>query len=376
METNREANLANLMDTTSETNARAETITKPNHPSVAALRLLRDWLPVEFNKLWVSIVCFIIEISFSVTPSLESGQSKTIWALLILLIGWVLFTLSQDDLEKYPVYGILIFDAWFLYGLLPWGVSTYVIPQYIIAGASVILTFLFFMSGEVGDLASGYIFFAQMLCLIYPVKLSARIEPAELWVQVLFFALGWCTYLLVTRALHQKVKFENILMANLPLLRLQGAAVLLYMVLLESSLAFQCYMVKPLTAGAPTSLQNQRGGASLNPFDDDYDDGEVDPESQQGQLQEDAPLLQEPTPPIPRPTPRHVAAAAPKSRFKIPTMVQTRAPPVSFFRLSPVYHHQQQQKAVSPSVNILPTPVAEIERLGGSHLKDVYGGKQ
>lgn len=376
-----------LANTNDETRPTEKMIIHANHPPLAVFRSLRDWIPVELSKLWVSILCFILEISFAVTTSIESGQVKTIWGLVILVIEWVLFSLSEDDTERFPIYGVLVFDAWFLYGLLPWSTSTYIIPQYVVAGACPVLTLIFFMAAQTGDLAGGYILFAQILLLIYPVKLSAVIEPAELWVQVLFFGLGWCTYLLVTNTLHGKVKLENVFMATLPLLRLQGASVLLYIVILESSLALQCYTA--VGGSVPTPLQTRRVKHKSGPsqgFDEEdevlgmtNDDLEVQHEGEEQEVEEhpedQTPFLkQQPVAKAPPPAPAPPTITVQKPRFKVGNMVQTHHKTVTF---SPkVTTRQEPQKiATPPPINISATPGTEIERLGGNHLKDVYRGK-
>jgi hypothetical protein len=43
---------------------------KDSHPPVSALREFKAaWMPVEFNKLWLSIICFLLELSFCITTS-------------------------------------------------------------------------------------------------------------------------------------------------------------------------------------------------------------------------------------------------------------------------------------------------------------------
>ena len=232
---------ANLVNTQTEMSPAHPMIKKINQPPVAAFKEFRDWIPVEFNRLWLSIICFLLELSFSITPSFESGKAKTTWGLLVLLIGWILINLTNAELEKFPVYGVFVFDIWFLYGLLPWGENTFVIPEYIIAGVCPLFTLAFFVAGE--QRVCEYILFAQVVCLLYPVKLATRIEPAELWLQVLFFCVAWCTYLVTASIVKWNPSFTSIFMATLPLLRLQGTAALLYIVIIESFLIFQVFLV-------------------------------------------------------------------------------------------------------------------------------------
>lgn len=357
------------METTSPV---APITTRESQPPEAILSEFKESLPVEFNKLRIAIVCFLLELSFCITTSLESGQTRTIWGLSCALIAWVVFTLvHKSDLEKNSLCGLLILDAWFLYGLLPWGQVTYMIPQYIIAGASPVLTALFFLS--VDSRISGYVFFTQMVCLLYPVKISSRIEPGELWMGVLFFGVAWNTYLTVITIMTGKVNIENALMATLPLLRLQGTGVLFYIVILECFLAFQFYAVwVPVeSTSTPQSSRPEAEEAEQTKLQhtQQFDHPHDSPLEFEEEEQQQKPLVKDMISLLQRVQPKT------KSRFKVVNLIQTPSPSAYFNKIVPVAH--LKVPLVSPqqhSVNIFnPGNGPEIERLGGSHLKDVYG---
>ena len=324
-------------------------ITKNSHPPSSALREFRAWIPVEFNKLWLSIICFLIELSFCITTSLGPGQGKVTWGLLVLLIGGVFYNLTTQEIEKLPLYGLFLLDAWFLYGLLPWGGSTFLLPGYLVALASPLLTLLYFLSGD-GRVTGGY-YFLQVLLLLYPVKLSAEIEPGEFWLQVLFFGTGWNTYLVVTSLLLGRVQPESAFMALVPLLRLQGALALLYIVVVECFLMFQLYM-----------WWSQEGGLSFPSTSPLVVPDEETPAEEEVLL----PSPEEEKEPVPPPPPPQQKTT--KSRFKVTTLLQTHVP-VAFSKTPQRTPTPQQQP-----INISPKAVIETEGLGGSKLKDVYGG--
>ena len=355
---------------------------KDSHPPVSALKEFKAaWMPVEFNKLWLSIICFLLELSFCITTSFGK-ETKVIWGLLGLLCGGVIYNLlgTIKFSEKLPLVGFFILDAWFLYGLLPWGEATYLLPKYFIAGASPVLTLFFFLAdNKIG----GYIYFAQVVCLLYPVKLSINLEPGEFWMHILFFGMGWNTYIFVTPILFHDVHLENAIMAIIPLLRLQGAGSLLYTVFLECSLMFQLYASWPMENG---HLSFPKSTAMKG--------DEETPEIQHHETESEAEerLLSggegEPSTPIPitlheiptqKPQPTMAAPPSsqqqqPKTRFKVPTLIPTTYTAEKFFKSN----SQKPKPPPSQVVNINTTATGtgvgggEVERLGGNSLKDVY----
>jgi hypothetical protein len=357
---------------------------KDSHPPVSALREFKaSWMPVEFNKLWLSIICFLLELSFCVTTSFGK-ETKVIWGLLGLLVGGVIYNLLDNTKlsEKLPLVGFLILDAWFLYGLLPWGEATYLLPKYFIAGASPVLT-LFFFIGD--NKISGYIYFAQVVCLLYPVKLSISLEPGEFWMHILFFGMGWNTYLFVTPILFSDVHLENAIMATIPLLRLQGAGSLLYTVSLECFLMFQLYASWPMENGHLSFPKSTAAGVKGDEETPEIQHHETESEAEErllfqgeGESSTPIPITLHEIPPKPQqPVAPPAAQQQPKTRFKVPMLIPTTYTAEKFFNKSTPSQKPKPFSSSQQVVNINTTTTGttvggEVEKLGGNSLKDVY----
>jgi hypothetical protein len=366
---------------------------KDSHPPVSALREFKaSWMPVELNKLWLSIICFLFELSFCITTSF-GRETKVIWGLLGLLAGGVIYNLLENTKfsEKLPLVGFFILDAWFLYGLLPWGGATYLLPRYFIAGASPVLTLFFFLAAADNKI-SGYIYFAQVVCLLYPVKLSIDLEPGEFWMHILFFGMGWNTYLFVTPILFNDVRLENAIMATIPLLRLQGAASLLYTVSLECFLMFQLYATWPMENGR-LSFPKSTAFAKVDEETPEVQHHETGSEAEERLLSEEEgggggtpiPIALHETTAVVPPKPPTTAASQqqqqqqqqqpPKTRFKVPTLIPTTYTAEKFFKSSTIPQKPKPPSSQLVNINSVTTATAlggEVERLGGNSLKDVY----
>jgi hypothetical protein len=348
-------------------------------PPEAVLRELRvgELSPVAFNKLWLFSISLLLNLSFCVTPTFEQNYFKCLCGILILIFSYVLFTFSENELEKFPVFGNILLSFWYLYGFLQWGGN---VKYHVIIGlASLLVTAGYFIE-EYIFLRTNFkktIFYTQLALFIFPVNTASSLETGDIVLTCLFFLICWWSYWIVGWIIFgPPFDLEKAFMAICPLLRLNGGyLVLFYTGIFELSLFFLFWIQGPSISPVSDLKTNIQQGdeeedkAFLHSTESPHDEIDVDEEeflNHKHQEKEEKPLPQLPQPPPP--------ILKKQSRFKVLPPLKAQTPinfQSSFVRTVDV--RPQPQQKFFPSSSVLGETI--IERLGGNKLKSLYGGE-
>lgn len=327
-------------------------------PPDSALRELRvgEFTPVAFNKLWMFSISFLLNLSFCVTTAFEQNYLKCMWGVLILLLSYVLLDLTNDTLEKIPIYGNVILSGWYIYGLLQWVDIKY---QVIIGLMNLLLSVTYFTVEHFlfKPELKKTIFYFQLGTLLIPVATSSSLDPGDLILKCVLFLICWWSYWFVSWVIFgPPFDQEKSFMAIIPLLRLPGYLTAFYAGIFEVALFFLFYIQGPSVT--PVSDFKSSPEGEEKPFLQQDEDLTIDVDEEEF-IKQEAP--QEPSPP-PEPPKK-------QSRFKVLPPLSSK-PAILQVTYKPAIQQPIVQKI--PSATYLQETI--IEKLGGNKLKNLYGG--
>jgi hypothetical protein len=210
-----------------------ETTPPASQPSVVELDIVK-----LREQAWITGLVIIIELSYVFIIYLPALYFYCLWGFIVYLIS-SLFLLKKDieEFHRFSVYGLLMFNTWYVYGLLPWGNNTSSILKAIIQLLTIAVSIFYvltrnqvFVSMQIG-----------LLCV--PISLSVQLSSAELGIITVAYFTGW--YLLTGVAFYLNKEAEPLFVyiAVLPILRTINILFVFYVIVLCTATAVRLYPV-------------------------------------------------------------------------------------------------------------------------------------
>lgn len=210
-----------------------EEITPPaNQPSAVEFDIVK-----LREQMWITGLVIMIELSYVFIIYLPHVYLYCLWGFIVYLIS-SLFLLKKDIeiFHRFSVYGLLLFNTWYIYGLLPWGeISSMSIMKAIIQLLTIAVSIFYVLTRNEAFIT------AHIGLLCFPVSISFQLSSSELGIITVSYFASW--YLLTGLAfyLNKDIELVFIYVAVLPILRTVNILFVLYIIILCVTTAVKLY---------------------------------------------------------------------------------------------------------------------------------------
>lgn len=234
-------------------NAMEEAMPPTNHPEVS----------VEFDMVkireqaWITGLIIVIELSFVLIVYFPSLYFYCFWGVVVYLFSSFFF-LKKDinQFHKFSVYGLVILNTWYVYGLLPWGeqIMSFNLLSVLVQLTTMILSLFYLVTRNP-------IFFSfQTGLLVFPISQSCKLSASEISFVIVSYVFGWYLITGISLYLNRKLDLRFVLSVIIPVLRTSQILLFIYIVVLCVSTAARLYateqMIESISA-ISSSIQNQ-----------------------------------------------------------------------------------------------------------------------